>query len=89
MRKAIITVIGKDSIGIIAGVCTFLADKNINILDITQSILDGNFTMMMVVDVTNVVDINGIIKELEQTGQDLGVVIKLQREEIFESMHRI
>ena len=90
MKKTIITVVGKDSVGIIAKVCTYLADKSINILDISQTIVDGFFNMMMIVDFTSVdksfADVAG---ELEKLGEEIGCVIRVQREEIFDKMHRI
>ncbi len=90
MKKTIITVVGKDSVGIIAKVCTYLADNKINILDISQTIVDGFFNMMMIVDFNDVekqfVDVSA---ELEQLGESIGCVIRVQREEIFNKMHRI
>ncbi|MDD6310645.1 MAG: ACT domain-containing protein [Firmicutes bacterium] len=89
MKKAIITVLGQDRVGIISGVCTLLANENINILDISQTIVDGYFNMMMIVDVSGVDNLNDTIEHLDKIGSDLGVIIKCQREEIFASMHRI
>ena len=90
MNKAIITVVGKDRVGIIAGVCTYLAENQINILDITQTIVKGFFDMMMVVDVENITKSFGeVARELEQVGEEIGVSVKIQREEIFLKMHRI
>ena len=90
MNKCVITVVGKDSVGIIAKVCTCLAKYNINILDIAQTIVDGYFNMMMIVDVHNAeVDFSTFASELNEIGQEKGVVIHCQREEIFECMHRI
>ena len=90
MKKAIITVVGKDRVGIIAGVCTYLAENQINILDITQTIVKGFFNMMMVVDVENITKSFGeVARELEQVGEEIGVSVKIQREEIFLKMHRI
>ena len=89
MNKAIITVVGKDRVGIIAGVCTYLAENQINILDITQTIVKGFFNMMMVVDVENITKSFGeVAQELEQVGEEIGVSVKIQREEIFLKMHR-
>ena len=89
MNKAIITVVGKDRVGIIAGVCTYLAENQINILDITQTIVKGFFNMM-VVDVENITKSFGeVAQELEQVGEEIGVSVKIQREEIFLKMHRI
>ena len=90
MNKAIITVVGKDRVGIIAGVCTYLAENQINILDITQTFVKGFFNMMMVVDVENITKSFGeVARELEQVGEEIGVSVKIQREEIFLKMHRI
>ena len=89
-NKAIITVVGKDTVGIIAKVCTYLADNNINILDISQTIVQGYFNMMMIVEATNSTkDLSEIITDLDKIGEGIGVVIKCQREEIFDKMHRI
>lgn len=90
MKKAIITVVGKDTVGIIAGVCTYLAEENINILDISQTIVQGYFNMMMVVDITGIEKSFGqVVEELDALGVQIGVSIKCQKEEIFDSMHRI
>lgn len=90
MKKTIITVVGKDTVGIIAKVCTYLADNQINILDISQTIVQGFFNMMMIVD-TNLTkkDFGMIVDELNALGENIGVVIKCQKEEIFDQMHRI
>ncbi|MCI5493390.1 MAG: ACT domain-containing protein [Lachnospiraceae bacterium] len=88
--KTIITVVGKDTVGIIAKVCTYLADSNINVLDITQTIIQGFFNMMMIVDLsTSDKPFADCAKELEKLGEEIGVTIKCQREEIFDMMHRI
>ena len=90
MKKTIITVVGKDTVGIIAGVCTYLANNQINILDISQTIVQGYFKMMMIVDTNGTEKDFGVIaKELEQLGENIGVIIKCQKEEIFSQMHRI
>lgn len=90
MEKTIITVVGKDTVGIIAKVCTYLADSDINILDISQTIVNGYFNMMMIVDMAGTPkDFNSVADDLEQLGKNIGVVIKCQKEEIFDSMHRI
>ena len=90
MRKSIITVVGKDQVGIIAKVCTFLAERNVNILDIRQTIVDGFFNMMMICDANNAnKEFLTLSEELEALGQGIGCIIKLQREEIFENMQRI
>ena len=88
--RAIITVVGKDTIGIIAKVCTYLAENHINILDISQTTVQGIFTMMMIEDVTKMEkDFVTLIEEITKIGEDTGVQIKCQREEIFDKMHRI
>ena len=90
MNKTIITVVGKDTVGIIAKVCTYLAESKINILDISQTIVSGYFNMMMIVDMAGTTkDFNTVADDLESLGQGIGVVIKCQREEIFDSMHRV
>ena len=88
--KVIITVVGKDTVGIIAKVCTYLAQNQVNILDISQTIVQGYFNMMMIVDLSGTEKpFADISKELAQIGEEIGVDIKCQREEIFEKMHRI
>ena len=90
MNRTIITVVGKDTIGIIAKVCTYLADKHINILDISQTIVQGFFNMMMIVDTTAMsIDFSTLNDEITRLGEDTGVQIKCQREDIFDKMHRI
>lgn len=90
MRKAIITVVGKDSVGIIARVCTFLSERNINILDISQTITGGYFNMMMIVDIAEARgEINLLSEALTELGEQIGVSIRIQLEEIFTMMHRI
>lgn len=90
MNKVIITVVGKDTVGIIAKVCTYLAETKVNILDISQTIVSDYFNMMMIVDANkSTKDISDIITDLDAIGNDIGVVIKCQREEIFNKMHRI
>lgn len=90
MRKVIITVVGKDSVGIIAKVCTYLAEAGVNILDISQTIVQGYFNMMMVVDTAACTcDFETLSDELDKIGEDMGCVIRAQREEIFNKMHRI
>lgn len=90
MKKSIITVVGKDTVGIIAKVCTYLANNRINILDISQTIVSGYFNMMMVVDMNDSAKpFTDVSNELTQIGEEIGVVIHCQREEIFESMHRV
>lgn len=88
--KGIITVLGKDRVGIIAKVCTYLADQNVNILDITQTIVQGYFNMMMIVDVSGAEkSFELLVEDLQDLGRSIGVEIKLQNEEIFNIMHRI
>lgn len=90
MKKTIITVVGKDTVGIIAKVCTYLADNNINILDISQTIVQDYFNMMMITDMANMTKSFGeVADELAAIGEEIGVIIKCQREDIFKGMHRI
>ena len=90
MEKAIITVVGKDQVGIIAKVCTYLSNNNVNILDISQTILDEYFNMMMIVDLnTSNKEFSILSNELENLGNEMNLKIKLQKEEIFNMMHRI
>ena len=90
MKKTIITVVGKDTVGIIAKVCTYLAENGINILDISQTIVQGYFNMMMIVDTAGASKKSEeISEELKSLGEGIGVVIKCQKEEIFDMMHRI
>lgn len=88
--KGIITVVGKDKVGIIARVCTLLSEESINILDISQTILQGYFNMMMIVDISEVNGrFNELVDKLSELGKSLEVDIKLQHEDIFDCMHRI
>lgn len=88
--KAIITVIGKDTTGIIASICTLLAEKKINILDISQTVMDGFFTMTMLVDLKeSAVAFAEVSDALELKGEEMGLSIRIQREDIFDLMHRI
>ena len=90
MSKSIITVVGRDQVGIIARVCTYLADNNVNILDISQTIVDGFFNMMMIADADGSPrEFKVLSEELEELGRQMSCIIKLQREEIFVSMQRI
>ena len=90
MKKCIVTVLGEDTVGIIAKVCTYLADNNVNILDISQTIVQGYFNMMMIVDTNQMQKPFGdMADELAALGEKIGVVIKCQKEEIFDKMHRI
>lgn len=90
MKKTIITVVGRDTVGIIAKVCTYLANNRINILDISQTIVQGYFNMMMIVDMNDSLKpFDDASMELGQIGGEIGVLIKCQREDIFDKMHRI
>ena len=90
MNKAIITVVGQDTVGIIARVCTYLSDHKVNVLDISQTIIDGFFNMMMIVDYSGADNEFGVIVEdLDKLGEQIGVRIGCQREEIFTKMHRV
>ena len=91
MNKAIISVIGKDCVGIIGRICTFLADAGVNIEDISQTILQGYFTMMMVVDISGMkMGFDEAAAALSAIGEEIGgLVIKMQHEDIFNTMHRI
>lgn len=90
MKKCVITVVGKDTVGIIAKVCTYLAETKINILDISQTIVSGYFNMMMIVDIAaSSKTYEDVINDLDKIGEHIGVLIKCQREEIFDRMHRI
>ena len=88
--KAIVTVVGKDRVGIIAEVCALLSKSNVNVLDISQTILQEYFTMIMLVDVSEItVSFAELAKELEKAGEGRGLSIRIQREDIFNAMHRI
>ena len=88
--KAIVTVVGKDAVGIIAAVCMKLASYNVNVLDISQTVMQGYFTMMMAVDVSGCqIPLAELVKCLEEKGKEMGLSIRLQREDIFEAMHRV
>ena len=90
MKKTIITVVGRDTVGIIAKVCTSLADHQVNIEDISQTILQGWFNMMMIVDTSKSDKPFGeMVEELNQIGEEIGVKIRCQHEDIFTKMHRI
>lgn len=90
MKKCIVTVLGKDTVGIVAKVCTYLAENKINILDISQTIIQGYFNMMVIADVSDIdKDFTELCDEMEALGQEIGVNIHCQREEIFEKMHRL
>ena len=90
MKKCVITVVGKDTVGIIAKVCTYLAENKINILDISQTIVQEYFNMMMITDMEDSdKELADIFTELEEIGKGIGVTIQCQRAEIFEKMHRL
>ncbi len=88
--KAIVTVVGKDQVGIIAAVCTKLAGFGVNVLDISQTVMQGYFTMMMAVDASQAnVPVAELSRQMEAAGEAMGLSIRVQREDIFQSMHRI
>ncbi|ADN37272.1 ACT domain-containing protein [Methanolacinia petrolearia DSM 11571] len=90
MKKTIITVVGKDTVGIIAKVCTYLAENNVNVEDISQTIVQGYFNMMMIVDTGgSSKPYQEMVAELEKLGDEIGVKIRCQHEDIFTKMHRI
>jgi ACT domain-containing protein len=88
-RRAVVSVIGMDKVGIISRVTTVLAENNMNILDISQTILQDFFTMMMIIDVTDSHNLNKVRDQLALVGEEMGLKIHLQLEEIFQAMHRI
>ena len=88
--KAIVTVVGKDRVGIIASVCVHLATYDVNVLDISQTVMQGYFTMMMVVDASGcTLPLAELVTDMEEMGKERGLSIRVQREDIFEAMHRI
>ena len=88
--KAIVTVVGKDQVGIIAAVCIKLAEYNVNVLDISQTVMQGYFTMMMVVDVFGcTLPLAELCAAMEEMGKEKNLSVRVQREDIFEAMHRI
>lgn len=88
--KAIVTVVGKDQVGIIAGVCNTLADNRINVLDISQTIMEGYFTMMMVVDLAECkAPFDTLRASLKEYGESRELSIRIQREDIFDAMHKL
>ncbi len=90
MKKTIITVVGKDSVGIIAKVCTYLSESKVNILDISQTIVQGYFNMMMITDISATdKEFTTLSADLEKIGEEIGCIIKIQREDIFNKMHRL
>ena len=90
MKKCIVTVVGKDTVGIIAKVCTYLAESKINILDISQTIMQDIFTMVLISDVSSAnVGFTELKEKLTKAGEELGVSVSVQHEDLFHSMHRI
>ncbi len=90
MKKAIITVVGKDTVGILAKTCTYLADAKVNILDVSQTIVDDYFNMMMIVDYSATSrHFEDLAAELAEIGLGMGLKIRCQKSEIFEKMHRV
>ena len=88
--KAIVTVVGKDRVGIIANVCTALANYNVNVLDINQTVMQGYFTMMMATDVSACsIPLADLVTDMARIGEEIGLSIRVQREDIFQAMHRI
>ena len=88
--RAIITIIGSDRVGIIAGISNVLAEANVNILDISQSVIRGFFTMIMMVDLADAaISFHTLSEQLTRKGQELSVRVEIQREEIFTAMHRV
>ena len=90
IMRGIITVLGNDKVGIIAKVCSYLAEQNVNILDISQTIVQNYFNMMMIVDISAPAkSFEELVVELQQVGEEIGVQIKIQHEDIFNTMHRV
>ena len=90
MKKTIITVVGKDKVGIMAKTCTYLANNRVNILDISQTIVQDYFNMMMIVDINHAnKPFSQLADEIEEIGKEIGVKIKMQTDDIFNSMHRL
>ena len=90
MKKAIITVVGKDSVGILAKVCTYLAETGVNILDISQTVVQDYFNMMLIVDFGKAAKpFDEIGPEITKLGVGMGMKIRVQKAEIFEKMHRV
>lgn len=88
--KAIVTVVGKDRVGIIAAVCTQLAEFGVNVLDISQTVMQGYFTMMMAVEVSACnVPMAELNSRMDAVGKEMGLSIRVQREDIFNAMHRV
>ena len=90
MSRAIVTIIGSDRVGIIAGIANVISDANVNILDISQSVIREFFTMIMMVDLSGAPgSFEDLRRKLVEKGEELGVRVEIQREEIFQAMHRI
>lgn len=88
--KAIVTVVGQDKTGIVAGISTKLSELNINIHDISQTVMEGYFTMMILCELSESTEDFSQIKELlDQTGKELGVNVRIQRQDIFDAMHKL
>lgn len=88
--KAIVTVVGQDRVGIIAAVCSKLAEYNVNVLDISQTVMQGYFTMMMATEVSQCnIPLGELAQRMDETGVQMGLSIRVQREDIFQAMHRI
>ncbi len=88
--KAVVTVVGEDRVGIIAQVCTYLAQCGVNVLDISQTVMQGYFTMMMVVDTeSSTIPLAELARNMEEKGKEMGLSIRLQRADIFKAMHRV
>ena len=88
--RAIVTVVGKDQVGIIAAVCVKLAEYNVNVLDISQTVMQGYFTMMMATEISQCsIPVAELSKRMEQAGKEMGLSIHVQREDIFQAMHRV
>jgi len=88
-RRAVVSVVGKDQVGIISKVTTVISENNVNILDISQTILQDFFTMMMIVDITQKENLDDLRQQLDELGNQLGLKINIQLEDIFQSMHRV
>ncbi|MFO7887823.1 MAG: ACT domain-containing protein [Eubacteriales bacterium] len=88
--RSVVTIIGKDKVGIIANIAGLLADKNVNILDINQTVMQEYFTMIMLVDISNLsINLVDLKAELEMIGDKMGLSVRLQREDIFNKMHEL
>ncbi|WP_210608342.1 ACT domain-containing protein [Priestia flexa] len=87
-KRAVVSVIGQDQVGIISSVTTILSNQGVNILDISQTILQDFFTMMMIVDVSTI-ELNSLQRSLNNVSEELGLKIHVQLEETFQAMHRV